>query len=458
MNNTMEKDTITAISTPRGNGAISIIRMSGRDAFSIISDSFYPKDKFEKDEARKAIHGYIADGENKIDEVILIKYQSPRSYTGEDMIEINCHGGAYITTRILEFLIEKGARLADPGEFTKRAFINGKLDLVQAEAIQEMISSTSEKASIVAMQNLEGKISTEVHKIVDKLTDVLAEIDVSIDYPEYDHEEQKKVTEKVIDIKTDISILLKSFKKGMLYKRGVKITIVGKPNVGKSTFLNAFIGKNRAIVTDIPGTTRDTIEEVLEIGGITVTLVDTAGLRETDDLIENIGQEKTREAINESEIILLILDSNEGIGEQDEEILTSNTEKHVILVLNKIDMMNEESLKALESKITHSHVIKTAFINNQGLEEVEDLIIQILQLDTSIDLNEPIISSLRQNECLKIASEELSNCLREIDIGIPIDIVEIGIRKATYSLGLIIGENIEEEITEKIFSQFCLGK
>ena len=225
-----------------------------------------------------------------------------------------------------------------------------------------MIATTSEKARVAAMQNLEGKTSNEILKIISKLTDVLAQIDVSIDYPEYDNEEQNKVTEQIKEAISEISILLKSFKKGNLYKKGVKIAIVGKPNVGKSTFLNAFIGKNRAIVTDIPGTTRDTIEEVLDIGGITVTLVDTAGLRETNDLIENIGQEKTKKVISEAEIILLMLDSKEGICEQDEEILKNNSEKHVILMLNKIDMMSEESIRILESKISHSHVIKTSFI------------------------------------------------------------------------------------------------
>jgi tRNA modification GTPase len=456
----LPKETIAAISTPYGKGAIAVIRISGPDAFSIVSDLFYPKEKFKKSETGKAIHGYIEDKGVKLDEVLVLKFASPNSYTGEDVVEISCHGGIYITSRLLEMVIGQGARPAEPGEFSLRAFLNGKIDLIQAEAIQELISAKSDRAGRLAIQALRGEVSKEIERIKSELTDILASIAVMIDYPEYEYDEMQRddLTCSLRNIAGQISTLIETYKKGSMYKNGIKIAIAGKPNVGKSTFLNTFIGKNRAIVTDIPGTTRDAIEEHLEIAGVPVTLIDTAGLRETENIIEKMGQEKTRAVLEEADIVLLILDSNEGIYREDEEILKVYSDKHVIIILNKIDMTEQEKIRRLEKGISHSHVLKASFLKAEGIKEVEEMICNIMKIDEEMDMSERVITQIRQKELLSEALLAIRQSIAEIEAGIPMDICEMFIKNTAVILGGLLGENIDEDVINKVFSHFCLGK
>jgi tRNA modification GTPase len=460
MNYLNENETIAAISTPRGSGAISIVRISGKEAFPIAEKVFYARDNLTQTGDRKAVLGYITENGDKIDEVILLRYAAPNSYTGEDIVEIDCHGGTYVTAKILDIIVAAGARTAEPGEFTKRAFLNGRIDLMQAEAVQDLISAKSSRAGSAALHNLEGRVSCEIKSIKEELTEMLANIEVQIDFPEYDYEalDNNMLTKKLARHRNIINTLINSYKKGNIYKNGVRIVIAGRPNVGKSTFLNTFIGKNRAIVTDIPGTTRDTIEEYLELDGIPVTLTDTAGLRETENIIEKIGQEKTKEAIKEAEIILLILDPKDGISKEDEDVLRQCKGKNVIMVLNKTDTVDEARLKELEAKIKHSCVARTSLISGTGIDEVERIIKEILGIGSGSDANEAIISQSRQKEILLLTDGCILKSMTEIDKGVPLDIIEIEIKRAAEYLGELLGENVNEEITDKIFSRFCLGK
>jgi tRNA modification GTPase len=460
MNYTDEKETIAAISTPVGSGAISIVRLSGSDAFNIADRIFRFDGSVMQCADRKAILGHIVDNDKMIDEAILLKYTAPNSYTGENIIEIDCHGGKYVAARILETVISNGARPALPGEFTKRAFLNGKLDLIQAQAVSDLISAKSSKAGDTAIQNLEGRVSAEIKKIKEELTQILAEIEVMIDFPEYDigESEDDKFVGRISKQITAIKKLIGSYKKGSIYTNGIRIVIAGRPNVGKSTFLNIFTGKNRAIVTDIPGTTRDIIEEHLDIDGIPVILTDTAGLRDTENIIEQMGQEKTKQAIHEADVILLMIDPKDDFGSEDEEVMKLCSGKHILVVLNKTDTVDETRLKELEKRIRHSCVARTSLISGTGMEDVERIIKELLEIDGGAETNEAIISDIRQKDLLSQAYECMSKSVLEIKRGIPSDITEIDIKRAAEYLGEILGENINEEITEKIFSGFCLGK
>lgn len=455
-----ENDTITAISTPRGTGAVAVIRISGSNAFKISDTLFSPAQKTKATEDRKMVLGIIQHTGERIDQVLLTRFSAPGSFTGEDMVEISCHGGMYITARILELIISQGARSAQPGEFTKRAFLNGKIDLIQAQAVAELVAAKSKKAGEMALRVLKGELSKKISVIKESLTDELAALAVRIDYPEYDDVWQDiSITQKMIkNLSSQILKLIETYKRGRIYNNGVRIVIAGRPNVGKSTFLNTFIGKNRAIVTDIPGTTRDTIDEHLEISGIPVLLTDTAGLRDTDDHIEMIGQEKTIEALDSADIILLVLDSYEGYFSKEDEIVKKYSGKHIILVLNKTDKTDERRLNELEKSIPHGHMIRASLINNEGVDGIESVIKEVIEEEIQGEQEDIVITQQTQMELLLQSHEALIRAHEQICGNIPIDIVEIEIKNAADALGRLLGEEIDDEITHKIFSKFCLGK
>ncbi|HHW49137.1 MAG TPA: tRNA uridine-5-carboxymethylaminomethyl(34) synthesis GTPase MnmE, partial [Clostridiaceae bacterium] len=376
-----ENDTIAAISTPLGTGGIGIIRISGDDAFKIAEKIFKGKKDFGSIKSHTINYGKIVDPESgeTVDEALLTKMEKPNTFTREDVVEINCHGGIVVLRRILALVLKEGARLAEPGEFTKRAFLNGRIDLSQAEAVIDLINSKTDESSKAAINQLEGKLSGKLKEIRNKLIELIAHIEVTVDYPEHDIEEitAEMVYKEVREIRGMLEKLLKSFERGRIIREGLKIVIVGKPNVGKSSLLNELAGKNKAIVTDIPGTTRDIIEEYINIKGIPVKIIDTAGIRETEDIVEKIGVDRAAEAIESADLVLMVLDAHEGIQHEDMAIIEKIKDKKHIIIVNKIDLVPDEwdisSLPQLQDK----NVIEMSLKEGIGVEKLEDEIAEL---------------------------------------------------------------------------------
>ena len=466
MNIIDNSDTIAAISTPFGTGGIGIVRISGPTAFEIADKIFKGNRDFSKIKSHTINYGKIVEPDtgNVIDEVLLSKMCKPNTFTREDMVEINCHGGMTILRNVLELVINKGARLAEPGEFTKRAFINGRIDLSQAEAVIDLINSKTKESSRAAIEQLEGKLSKRIKDIRAKLIQLIAHIEVNIEYPEYDIEEMTLETaiSTIIQAQDELQSLIKSFEKGKIIKEGIKAVIVGKPNVGKSSLLNEFTGKNRAIVTDIPGTTRDIIEDYVDINGMPMRILDTAGIRETEDLVEKIGVQKTEKEIQAADLIILVIDASEGISKEEIKILEKASDKKVIVLLNKIDLLNEEESIKIEKetrvKSGDKDLIKASLINGFGVESLSDKIYELF-MEGKIQFNdEIIITNLRHKNLMEKAKKSLEDALNGSQAGLPLDIVSIDINRAADYLGHITGETIREDIVHEIFSRFCLGK
>ncbi len=445
------RDTIVAISTPIGYGAIGILRLSGENALNIATSHFKTKGDIKQ---RYAHYGTFLDEEGKVlDEGILIYYKSPNSYTGEDMVEINLHGNPLILKRALEVIIKSGARLAEPGEFTKRAFLNGKLDLTQAEAVNEIISAKSELALKNAISQLRGELSSIIKPLREELLNLLALVEADIDFSEEDipvieREEIYKVIDKVVD---KIEELLSTYKKGNILREGIRLAIVGKPNVGKSSLFNALVGKDRSIVTDIPGTTRDYVEEILTIGGIPVTLVDTAGIRETEDEIEKKGVERSWARVSEADIILFVFDLSQGITDEDISIYKSVKDKDVIIVGNKLDLSVKRPLENFDGK----SIIMVSALTKEGILELEKV---ILSRVGAVDLGQKICISLRHAELLKESLISLKDFKRNLEEGIGMEIAVVELKNAINKLSEITGEITTEDILANIFSKFCIGK
>jgi tRNA modification GTPase len=466
MNIIDNSDTIAAISTPFGTGGIGIVRISGPTAFEIADKIFKGNRDFSKIKSHTINYGKIVEPDtgNVIDEVLLSKMCKPNTFTREDMVEINCHGGMTILRNVLELVINKGARLAEPGEFTKRAFINGRIDLSQAEAVIDLINSKTKESSRAAIEQLEGKLSKRIKDIRAKLIQLIAHIEVNIEYPEYDIEEMTLETaiSTIIQAQDELQSLIKSFEKGKIIKEGIKAVIVGKPNVGKSSLLNEFTGKNRAIVTDIPGTTRDIIEDYVDINGMPMRILDTAGIRETEDLVEKIGVQKTEKEIQAADLIILVIDASEGISKEEIKILEKASDKKVIVLLNKIDLLNEEESIKIEKetrvKSGDKDLIKASLINGFGVESLSDKIYELF-MEGKIQFNdEIIITNIRHKNLMEKAKKSLEDALNGSQAGLPLDIVSIDINRAADYLGHITGETIREDIVHEIFSRFCLGK
>lgn len=449
-----EFDTIAAISTATGKGAISIVRVSGSNAIQILNKIFKGKD-LTKVKTHTIHYGYIVDQKEEIDEVLVMVMKSPKTYTMEDIVEINCHGSIYVANRVLELLLQKGARIAEPGEFTKRAFLNGRINLLEAEAVGDLIQSKSEKQRAVAMNGLNGRLTNLIKKEREILLELLANIAVNIDYPEY--EDAIEVTEdflknKLINIKSDLELLLQNAKIGQIIKSGINIALVGKPNVGKSSLLNAFLNEDKAIVTDISGTTRDLIEATTILEGIEINLIDTAGIRQTHDVVEQIGVNKSQKIIETSDLVILVLNNNEILSKEDQNLIEKIKKRPHIIFINKNDLPKKinisEDLKVIEGN--------TKELN--GLEALKNEIKTMYQLDKINPNDSTYLSNIRQVNLVQEALEEIQTSLKDLSKKIPIDMLEIHIRSSWEKLGILIGENYEDELIDKLFKNFCLGK
>ncbi len=444
-------DTICAISTAYGTAGISVIRVTGAEAISKVNEVFKGKN-LNKVKSHTVSYGFIIDEEQKpIDEVMVAVFKAPRSFTSEDMVEISTHGGILVTNKVLKRLLSVGLRLANPGEFTERAFIHGRIDLAESEAVMDLINAKNENAMKLAMHGLRGDTSNLIKNLRSKLLTMIALIEVNIDYPEYDDTTEmtnEVIKPDILNFIEELNLVLKSADKGRMIKEGVKTVIVGKPNVGKSSLLNALLDEERAIVTNIAGTTRDTIEANINIGGITLNLIDTAGIRETKDIVEQIGVKRSKKALEEAELIILVLDMSDELSKEDNELLEATKDKLRVIVGNKKD---------LGKKTVIEDMISLSIINKEGLETLEEAIISKLELkEIGDDFN--FVSNIRHIQKLEETKTLMEEVIKSIDIEVPIDMVEIDIKKAWQTLGEIIGEYHPEDLIDELFSKFCLGK
>ena len=457
----MEK-TIVAISTASGNGGIGIIRLSGRQTFDIIDKIFIPKNKSKDIKGYTMKYGNIVNPKNNeiIDEVLVAYFVAPKSYTTENMCEINSHGGTVVEKRILELCLENGAELAEPGEFTKRAFLNGRIDLSQAEGIIDLINSKTEMEAKESINQLEGNLSKKIKKIEKKMLDIMVNIEVTIDYPEYDVEEvtNSEALKKLNEIHNLLNELENSFNKGKIIKDGIKTVIIGKPNAGKSSLLNSLLKEDRAIVSDIAGTTRDTIEEYLNIDGIPLKLIDTAGIRDTENTIEKIGVEKSKKLVNDADLIIAIFDISGSLDEDDRKIIELIRDKKAIILLNKVDVLKNNNKMEEEIKKLNKPVIKISAKEEMGLENLYDEIKKMFELNEISSNNEILITNERHKNQIIKAKQNILNAIETVKNNTPVDIISIYINQAMEDLGEITGVNVSENIINEIFAKFCLGK
>ena len=447
-------DTICAISTPLAPGAISIIRVSGRESISIVSKIFKGKDLNKVDD-HTINYGHIFDGDELIDEVMVSVMRKPNTYTREDVIEINAHGSIASAKRILSLLLKNGCRLANPGEFTERAFINGRIDLVEAESVMDIIDSSSEKALSMAVNQLSGSTSNKIKEIRKMISDIETNIEVNIDFPEYDDItvlSNDIIKPKLINISKELHTLFNNSKDSKIIKNGIDTVIIGKPNVGKSSILNKILEEDKAIVTDIPGTTRDIVEGIVDINGIRLNLIDTAGIRETDDLVESIGVKKSLELIDKASLIIFVLNNNTEITDSEYEILRKIKDKNYIIIINKIDLDKNIDDSNLDN------VVYMSTVNDIGINDLKNKIINMYDLDklNNKDLN--YLSSARSISLIEKAIDSIDKSIEAINEGQPIDIVEVDISSASEYLGDILGINYKEDLFDQLFSNFCLGK
>jgi len=462
MDNVMKTDTIAAIATGLSNAGISIVRISGDNALSVIDKIYMSKSgkKVLSNEKSHTIHyGYIKDGDEIIDEVMVAIMKAPKSYTREDTVEINCHGGIVVTRKILETVIKAGARIAEPGEFTKRAYLNGRIDLSQAEAVCDIIHAKNELALKNSVNQLRGRVYEIIKKIREDILRDVAFIEAALDDPEHISldgftDELKMHIDTVV--KT-VERLIMDARNGKIIKEGIKTVIVGKPNAGKSSLLNALMGEERAIVTDIAGTTRDTLEETININGIILNIIDTAGIRDTDDIIEKIGVEKAIKAARDADLIIYVIDSSTEFDQTDEEILELIEDKRAILLFNKSDLTPKVSLDEIRKRTNHK-VISLSLKKNKGLEEFVETVKEMF-FGGELSFNDEIyITSERQREALQQALESLRLVEQGIDAGMPEDLYTVDLMNAYEELGKIIGENVDEDLVNMIFAEFCMGK
>lgn len=452
-------DTIVAISTPPGAGGIGIIRMSGDDSFHIIKKIFKPKNETSI-QGYTMKYGNIIDDTKIIDEVLVSYFVAPKSYTTENMCEINTHGNNIILKQILELCIKNGATLAEPGEFTKRAFLNGRIDLLQAESVVDLINSKSDKEKQSAMNQLEGFLTKEINDIKKVILDNMADIEASIDYPEYDIEEKtnNQILNETKRIEEMLEGLEKSFETGKILRDGVNVAIIGKPNAGKSSLLNAMLKEERAIVTDIEGTTRDTIEEYITIEGILFKIIDTAGIRESDNKIEKIGIDKSKKALREADLVIAIFDSTKELTKEDIEILDFVKNQNAIILLNKSDLQNNRLKDNKIIKNTNKDMIEISALKKQGLETLYKKMAELFRISEINTENASIITNIRHKEAIVKAKESIKKIVSTIEEEMPIDITAIYFQEALEELNKITGENVTEDIINEIFSKFCLGK
>ena len=448
-------DTIASISTALGIGAISIIRVSGNDALNIVNKIFKGHD-LTKVDSHTIHYGHIIENEKIIDEVLVSVMKSPKTYTLEDIVEINCHGGIATTNKVLELLLTNGARLAEPGEFTKRAFLNGRIDLVEADGIMNLINSKNEKTRTMSINQLSGKVSNMIKDLRSKLVQIISNIEVNIDYPEYEDIEvltNEKILPDILSFKENLKQIIKESEDGKLLNEGIKVGIIGKPNVGKSSLLNALLEEEKAIVTDIEGTTRDIVEGSIVLQGLTLNIIDTAGIRETDNIVEKIGVDKSINIIDKADLIIFMLNNNELLSNEELELLEKIKTKPHIIVVNKIDLENKLTIPN-----NNSNIIKISIKDNIGIEDLKEEIKRIYNLEEIETKDLTYLSNARSISLLKQSLSKIEEAINNINNESPIDIVEMDIKNAWELLGEIIGETYTEELIDELFSRFCLGK
>lgn len=455
----MIMDTIVAISTPIGEGAIGIIRLSGPESFRVIDQIFKPYVVADR-KNREMVFGHIVNGDQVLDEVMTVKMKAPNTYTREDVVEINCHGGIIPMREILALTLKHGARMAERGEFTQRAFLSGRIDLTQAESVMDLISAKTKKGFDLAFNQLEGYLSKKIRLLRDKLLNLMAHIEVSIDYPEEDIEEitYHEIEDRLIEIECEIDILLKNSTNGKIIRDGLKTVIVGKPNVGKSSLMNALLKDSKAIVTEIAGTTRDLIEEFMNIGGIPIKLIDTAGIRDTEDIVEKIGVERSKTMFNEADLTIFMLNASEPLSEEDLTIMEMVKERHAIVLINKTDLDSKIDERLIHEHLHDKRIIRTSMEREIGIVEVEKAIQEmVMNNEVSTDQNE-IVSNTRHISLLENAFKNVKDAKSAVINRMPYDFVEVDIKDAILYLGQITGESVEGDLLNNIFSNFCLGK
>lgn len=459
-------DTIVAISTVLGESAIGVLRVSGSEAISIVDKVFRGQKTLSDTPTYHARYGYIYenDTDSQIDEVICLVMRAPHSFTTEDTVEISCHGGVVSVRRILRTILDAGARLADPGEFTKRAFLNGRIDLAQAEAIIQIINAQTETGMEIAVQQLKGQLSKKINQLRQKLIRVLAHLEAALDFPEdeiqgFSTDEISKSLQKAI---SEIENLVKTSQSGKIFRQGIKTIIVGKPNVGKSSLLNTLLSEQRAIVTEIPGTTRDLIEEMIDLDGIPLRLIDTAGIRETEDKIENIGVERSKEFLSTADLVLLVLDISQDLTSEDWQIIQLAKNKKVIIVLNKLDLpakIDENAMVSELKKLIPVHsIVRTSVLFDEGLDELKNSIKELIFAGQIIPTDQTILINLRHQRALSDAQQSLRRAEESFHRQMPYDIVSIDLRAGLEFIGQITGETLADDMIDQIFAEFCLGK
>lgn len=455
---TKEFDTIAAISTPLGEGAIGIVRLSGTDSFAIAQKIFKGKD-LASVASHTLNYGHIVDPDKNeiLDEVMVGAMRSPKTFTREDIIEINTHGGIAVTNEILQLVIREGARLAEPGEFTKRAFLNGRVDLTQAEAVMDIIRAKTDKAMNIAVKQLDGSLSDLINNTRQEILNTLAQVEVNIDYPEYDDVEEATteiIREKTSEFEALLTNLLKTARRGKILREGISTAIIGRPNVGKSSLLNNLLREEKAIVTDIEGTTRDVIEEYVNINGVPLKLVDTAGIRETEDIVEQIGVERSKKALKEADLVLLVLNASEPLTDQDRQLLEISQDSNRIILLNKVDLPEKIEI----DQLPEDH-IKISVLKNQNIDQIEDRINALFFENAGlVEQDATYLSNARHISLIEKAIESLQAVNEGLALGMPVDLLQVDLTRTWEILGEITGDAAPDELITQLFSQFCLGK
>ncbi|WP_010308318.1 tRNA uridine-5-carboxymethylaminomethyl(34) synthesis GTPase MnmE [Kurthia senegalensis] len=461
----MEFDTIAAISTPMGEGAIAIVRLSGDQAVEIADKVFHsPSGKKLVEQTSHTIHyGHLkeVDTGEVVEEVMLSLMRGPKTFTREDVVEINCHGGLVTVNRVLQLVLRNGARMAEPGEFTKRAFLNGRIDLSQAEAVMDLIRAKTDRAMNVALGQMDGKLSRLIKSLRQSILEVLAQVEVNIDYPEYDDVEEVTIPLMIKNcswVEKEITRLLNTSSQGKILREGLSTVILGRPNVGKSSLLNNLVQENKAIVTDVAGTTRDIIEEYVNVRGVPLRLVDTAGIRETEDIVERIGVERSREALRDADLTLLLMNYNEVLSPEDERLFETVQDMNYIVVVNKTDLPQKIDLDRVREIAAGHHVITTSILQDEGIEKLEEAIASLF-FSGQVEAEDPTyVSNARHIALLHQAKDRIQDAIQAAEAGIPVDMIQMDLTRSWEILGEIIGETVQDELINQLFSQFCLGK
>ncbi|ETI66084.1 tRNA uridine-5-carboxymethylaminomethyl(34) synthesis GTPase MnmE [Neobacillus vireti] len=461
----MEFDTIAAISTPMGEGAIAIVRLSGDEAIPIADKLFKSiGGKRLAEVATHTIHyGHLVDPKSGqvVEEVMVSVMKGPKTFTKEDVVEINCHGGLVSVNRVLQHVLTNGARLAEPGEFTKRAFLNGRIDLSQAEAVMDLIRAKTDRAMNVALGQMDGRLSKLIRRLRQEILEILAHVEVNIDYPEYDDVEEmthKMLKEKAHFVREEINKLLQTSQQGKILREGLSTAIVGRPNVGKSSLLNSLVQENKAIVTDIPGTTRDVIEEYVNVRGVPLRLLDTAGIRETEDIVERIGVERSRQVLKEADLILLVLNYSDKLSVEDEHLFEVVKGMDVIVIVNKTDLPQQIDMARVHELAMEHKVVTTSLLEDRGVDELEEAIASLFFAGSIEAGDMTYVSNSRHIALLHQSLHAIEEALDGVEMGTPIDIIQIDLTRTWELLGEIIGDSVHESLIDQLFAQFCLGK